>query len=286
MESDVEFIIGNTGSGKTSLAAARISQNDMCYLNDRYLLAKAEIEEANKYRKKPLSLPPQGHVVFADFDIKNNRTDTTSYPMTGYEFGVPNPYQKTKRIMKYGVYAFDEIWEYWSRGEITTLPPWVLAIFNLRRHKQIKIYLIGHALTALHSDLRKVVNVFTLVEKSEHTYLHNGKHFKTRDLLGFGKIIKTVWTGRRFTNEAEFIKYQEGDKTLGEPYKFVYEGDIRTIYNPYSHAHDFDDSEEDFIYDQVIYEDRPTEWDNFKQLMKEAAKLANKLGGVTDANKR
>lgn len=279
MDVGLEYIIGKPGSGKTSYVVATTVDEDLKYFNYRYYQFKDYIDFHNRTHTTKLTPPPQHHIVSSDFDIYTTLPSMQTYPISGFEFGKPNSFQKTKRLMRFGVYIFDEIARYWPSKQNFTLPPWVTELFELRRHIGLKIRLIAQKLTKLHPDIRAVVDVFTLIEKSIHTFEINGKRTKSKMFLE-GRLIQTVFYGVHFTEEAQVVKYLDGDHSLGEKFTYTHHGDVRENYNPYNFADELDvDAENDFEnkdykvdenfeYNEIKIRKRPSEWDNYKKLAK------------------
>lgn len=264
-----EFVIGKPRSGKTSYVVAKTLNEDLNYLNDRYKAFVKYVNFYNKTQNIPLSLPPQRHVVFSNIDIYRQYPNMRSYPINGFEFGTNNKFQKTKRLVHYGVYIFDECQRIWPSKYNFTLPPWVTDAFELRGHIDLNIYLIAQKLTKLHSDIRATVDVFTLIQKSVHTYEINGKKFKTTKLLGYGKLLKTVFHGIHFSEESQVLKYLNENINQGENFTYTFEGAIDNHYNPYSFEKDVSDSDDDYTYDDyVVPNKRPEAWDSYRKAFK------------------
>lgn len=241
-------VIGIPGAGKTSWVVHKVLKEDMCSLNDSYRYAVKYIENFNKRRKTNLTLPLQKHVVSSNMDIHRKLPTMSSYPINGFEFGVPNKYQETKRLIPFGTYVFDEAQQYWDSKGVQHLPPWVNRVFELRRHIHLNIYLMTQKLTRLHSDIRSTVDQFILIKKSVHTFLVDGKKVKTSIFLDHGELKKTVFYGVEFTEESQVEKYLSGDHSVGKHFKDTHEGDIRKNYNPYEYSVELEDYDKDFNY--------------------------------------
>lgn len=271
----LEHVIGGPGSGKTSYVVHKIVTEDMSYINDRYRLCRKYLKSFNKKHSCNLTPPPQRHVVFSNIDIHRTLPTMSSYPINGFEFGAPNKFQQTKRLLPYGVYAFDESQQYWDSKGVTTLPPWVNRVFELRRHIMLKIYIITQKLTRLHSDIRSTVDIFTLIKKSIHTYEINGKKYKTNKFLSHGKLLKTVFYGVNFDDESAVVKYLSGDHSVGQKFKETHDGDIRKCYNPYEYSVELEDYDRDFNYidynEPTTYCQLPLSWLTYKKEQKKEA---------------
>lgn len=264
----LEHVNGKPRRGKTSYVVARVLNEDLKYINERYYLSCEYIKDQNKTLELKRSFPPQRHVVSANFKIKRIYPNMESYDISGFEFGVPNPYCSVKPLIPYGVYVFDEAQKYFdSKGE-KELPPWVTQAFEWRGHIFLKIYLISQRVMRLNVDIRDTVDIFTYIEKSTHTYIINGKKVNANKFLDYGKLIKTVWSGRRFESADEEVAYIKGDKTLGEPFKYEFFGNIKEHYNPHNYAVNVEDLSKDFkYYDYQLITNRPKEWDDYKKLI-------------------
>ena len=241
-------VIGGPGSGKTSWTVHKVLEEDLTYINAGYRYASKYIRDFNKRNKTSLTLPPERHVVSSNIDIHRKLPTMSSYPINGFEFGAPNKFQATKRLIPFGTYVFDEAQQYWDSKGVQHLPPWVNRIFELRRHIHLNIYLITQKLTRLHSDIRSTVDSFILINKSVHTYLINGKKIKSKIYLDHGELIKTEFYGVEFCEESQVERYLDGDHSVGKRFKDVHKGDIRNNYNPYEYSVELEDYDRDFNY--------------------------------------
>lgn len=263
----IYHVSGKTRRGKTSFVVAYILTEYLKYFNDNYKNACDYIKFENKYYNTNLTLPPQRHVVSANFAIRRKYPTLESYPISGFEFGVPNKFCKTKKLIPYGVYVFDECQKYWDSKNDKSLPPWVTQGFEWSGQLFIILFLISQRYIRLHPDIRAIVDKFIYIEKSTHTFLINGKKVKSDKFLKEGKLIKTEWTGGQFEYEGDieaYIKSSE-NKKLGEPFKYEFKGDIRKHYNPNNYAVNMEDLDQDFNYVEYGATERPKEWDNFKK---------------------
>ena len=267
-------ITGNPRAGKTSFVVAKNLTENMAYTNWRYKAACQYIKNINRKRGLEKTLPPQRHVVFSNVDILKRFPTMSSYRMSGWEFGAPNRFcPATKPLMPYGVYIFDEAQRYFDSKDEIKLPPWVTQAFELRGHIFLEIFLITQRSMRLHKDVRAIVDERVHIEKSVHTYLYNGEKIKSRKFLEHGQLVKTVWYGRKFKSGAEHERYIDGDKPedkeLGVPFKFTFDGDIKSHYDPYAYAVEMEDLNNDFdYYDQNEITERPEEWTNYKKKVK------------------
>lgn len=272
----LEHVIGAPGSGKTMYVVNKILDEDLKYMNSRYKQAVEYIKNFNKKHNIELSLPPQRHVVSSNIDIHRTFPTMSSYPINGFEFGAPNKFQQTKRLIYSGVYVFDEGQQYWDSKGVQHLPPWVNRVFELRRHINLKIFIITQKLTRLHSDIRSTVDVFTIIKKTVHTYIINGKKLKTRKLLKYGRLIQTVIYGVHFSEEAQVIKYLEGDHSVGEEFVETKKRDIRNNYNAREYAIELEDYDRDFNYldynEPAVQCELPESWIKYKNAMKKKEK--------------
>lgn len=271
MIESLEFVLGKPRRGKTSYVVARIINEEMNYFSENYQNAVRYLKNISRRLNIPQTLPPQRHVVSSNIDIHRKYPSMTSYLMSGFDFGIPNKFQKTtKRLIPYGVYVFDEAYKYFSvSDEQKDLPPWVKQAFRCRGHIFLKIYLISHRLKDVSPFIRSTVDVFTLIEDSIHTFkIKSGKlnrTIKTHEFLSDGVLTQTEFIGRKFQDEEEIQAYLEGEKDLGEKFSYFFKGDIREFYDPYSFANEMEDYDRDFEYLEYISDDRPTEWATYKK---------------------
>lgn len=279
-------ITGDPRAGKTSLAVAMTITEDLTYSNWRYASACKYIKSKNKTSQLQRALPPQRHVVFSNILMARYYPCMSSYPMSGFEFGAPNPYYKTTRpLVPYGVYVFDEAQRYFdSKGE-GPLPPWVTQAFELHGHIFLKIMLITQRPVRLHKDIRSICSDRIHIEKSIHIYKVGRRKIKSTKFLDVGRLIHTVWYGRQFQSAGEHERYvdseRDEDKKLGKPFKYEFKGDIKSHYNPYAYAVEMEDLSKDFNYIDYGPTERPAEWSNYKK-QKESEKKTEK--GVKEDN--
>lgn len=268
-------VCGKPRAGKTSFVVAKIINEYMTYQNENYHSACRYIKNQNKARGINRALPPERHVVSADFAIYRRYPNMQSYPISGWEFANKNLLWQTKAKIPYGVYAFDECQRYWDSKVEGKLPPWVTRPFEVHGHIFLTIFLITQRYMRLHPDIRELCSEFIYIDKSIHTYLVNGHKVKSDKFLSYGQLIKTVWTGRVFTDGDDMDKYAKGDKLLGSPFKYEFNGDIRSHYNPYGFADEIDDILNDFNYVSIIQKERPTDWFGWKKKLEELNKKQN-----------
>lgn len=269
-------VSGKTRAGKTSLVTAMVLNEYMRFRNAQYKASCKYTKFQNKKYNSNLTLPPQRHVVSANFDIYRRFPSMQSYPISGFEFGVPNKFQKSiKKLIPYGVYVFDESNRYWDSKDTRGLPPWVTQVFEWSGHINLTIFLITQRYIRLSPDIRGIVDTFIYVEKSIHTFIVNGKKVKSDKFIP-GKLIKTEWYGRSFEFEGEleaYLKHTEKFDNLGQPFYYSFDGDIRKHYNPTAYAVNMENLDNDFeYYDYDGVKERPTEWDDWKKKAKQETK--------------
>lgn len=267
-------ITGDPRAGKTSLAVAMTIDEDMAYFNWRYEAACKYIKNKNKTSGKARSIPPQRHVVHSNILMVRNYPNMSSYPMSGFEFGAPNPYCPTTRpLVPYGVYVFDEAQRYFDSKGDAQLPPWVTQAFELHGHIFLKITLITQRPVRLHKDIRAICTERIHIEKSIHTYIVGKQKIKSKKFLDYGRLIKTTWYGRTFSTVGEHEAYvdgkEKGDRKLGSTFKYTFHGDIKSHYNPYAYAVEMEDLSKDFNYIDYGPTEKPVEWSNYKKQVKD-----------------
>lgn len=263
-------VTGDPRAGKSSYVVARTITDDMQFNNWRYKAACRYIKSRNRFYGITRTLPPQRHVIYSNMSIWRRYPTMSNYPMSGWEFGAPNPYCKTKPLVPYGVYVFDEAHRYFDSKGDKELPPWVTQAFELHGHIFLKIFLITQRPVRLHKDIRAIADERIHIEKSIHTYIVNGKKVKSDKFLNHGKLIQTEWYGRQFASAGEHDAYVDGkddeSKELGKPFKYVFYGSINNHYNPHAYAVEMEDLSKDFNYNDYGTTQRPDEWSNYKKV--------------------
>lgn len=271
----LEIVCGKPGSGKTSYVVAHVINEEFKFNNSRYFNSKEYIKFMNDKYQINLSLPPQRHVVSANFDIYRKFPTMRNYKISGFKFGVPNEFCKTEKLIPFGLYIFDESQKYFDSKNNKELPPWVTQAFELRRHISLDIYLISQRYIRIHKDIRDISDCFTYIEEITHIYeLENGEKVKSHILLPYGELKQTVWDFRKFETEAEIEAYLSGNKSIGMKGCYKFNGDINKYYDTHSYATVVEDLKGDFSYydyDDAFIDNRPEAWDNYKQKMKNKA---------------
>lgn len=274
-------VTGDPRAGKTSWVVSKIIREKMQFYNSNYSLACKAIKEKNRATGATRALPPQRHVVSGNILISRRYPNMSIYPMSGWEFGAPNKFCKTRAFIPHGVYVFDEAQRYFdSKGDGKELPPWVTQAFELHGHIFLEIFLITQRPVRLHKDIRAICSERIHIEKSIHTYIINGKKKKSEKFLKEGQLIRTDFYGRQFKSSGEHEAYVDGEdeksKKLGKSFKDHFNGDIRDYYNPYEYAVEMEDLNQDFNYIDYGATERPKEWSNWKQKKEKEEKEAAK----------
>lgn len=273
-------VTGDPRAGKTSYVVARNLNENMTYFNWRYKASCDYIKWRNNATGATRALPPQRHVVHSNVMMWRRYPNMSSYPMSGWEFGVPGMAPETKPLVPYGVYVFDEAQEYFDSKGDKELPPWVTRAFERHGHIYLEIYLITQRPTRLNKDIRAIASEHIHIERSEHTYLIGKRRVKSNEFLSYGKLIKTVWYGRQFSSAGEHEVYVDGkskeDKKLGKPFKYEFHGDIKSHYNPTAYAVEMEDLSKDFNYYDYTATERPESWSNWKKQVKKDGRKQDK----------
>lgn len=149
-------VCGKPRKGKTSLVVAMILNEYMKYINSNWASSVRYTKNQNTVYGYNRTLPPQRHVVSANFDIYKRVPKMHSYHISGWEFGCPNPFVYTKPLIPFGVYAFDEAQRYYDSKGDSKLPPWVTQAFELHGHLFLTIFLITQRYIRLNSDIREL----------------------------------------------------------------------------------------------------------------------------------
>lgn len=278
MEIGTEIVFADPKTGKSQYVAICVLDDYMDEYNENYEAFVEHVKWYNKTYGTNLTLPPQEHVVNSNLTIQRDFPYARTYDISGFDFGKPTPFLKLPRLMKYGVYVFDEAHEIWpSSKQMYSLPPWVTQCFNELGHLFIKAYLIAPDYKMIHPDVRKTARVYTKIESSIHTYKRSSKRtFKDKRIDLPYPIIKTTITGVKFQTENEIERYLNGEK-VGEPFKKIHYGDIRDNYDPFEYGAELEDSGSDYTYGEVCHKTRPPEWKTYRELEK---KMGEKIDEI------
>lgn len=280
----IVHVTGNPRAGKTSYVVARVLTEHMKYFNERYQKLCSYIKSLRREYGINRTLPPQRHVVFSNVSITRRYPNMESYEMSGFEFGKPNqlcPW--TRPLVPYGVYVFDEAQKYFdSKSDAKTLPYFVSEAVEQAGHIMLELFFITQRPVRLNPDIRSICHERIHIEKSIHTYKIGKKRFKSSELLPGGKILRTEFYGRSFEtvgdHEAYVKEANKDSKSLGSKFVYVFEGDIRSHYDPYQFKDEMIDGENDFEYERNPEKMAPAEWSKLKELEFDRKKRERKDG--------
>lgn len=233
-------ILGSGGVGKTSFIVARIKHLLRTEGQARLQKSIAMIENFNKNRNVPLTVPNKVPI-YANFDMTFNIGFEETYKPYFIDeeyFGLPNLDKLVAPVAPYSIIGLQEMDdEYESRSR--KIAKSVAGLYNKRRHFGLEIFMDLHKAMILDSIIRSVTDVFIEIQKQEHEYSFAGR------------ITKTSWYCREFKDPKELQRYINTDGKEGMYTETVYtnSGDIFKCYDSQSCAKDFLPKDgDDFVY--------------------------------------
>lgn len=176
-ECELIAIVGDTGGGKTSLAAAVMQE----ILNDIKRKKMAEDYINNKIKPIFPNVVVPDTLAYADFRLRNKKSTLESNYMEGWFFGTPVAYHRNLAPTPFGVYVFDEPYRYWDCRDFANFPEFSQQIFNLHRQLKITIVLIYQDLEEVDVKIRRKFHRIIKIQRLKHFSL-------------FGKLIRSKWT--------------------------------------------------------------------------------------------
>ena len=158
----LNFICGVPGSGKTLLLTHLAIQEMLAGIN-AYRVAKKEIAVLNSSGYN-LDYPPQKHLVYADYDISLSRK-RSSYAISGYELGKPNPYFYTRFLPVGSKIFLDEAQRYYDSRMSKYLRDDVYQFFQIHRHNDYNIFFACQRLGTIDANIRALGQHFIIIDK-------------------------------------------------------------------------------------------------------------------------
>lgn len=218
------IISGVPGAGKSSLNAYFLYST---YRKEGRTLLKrcrAKIEELNKTRLHPLTLPAQPPI-YSDFKVKfpaGYKKWYEPYFINGYYMGLSNERLKTQFLPPYAKVFLGESQRYYNSRKSGSFPDFVSRFYEMHRHFGLDIYLDVQRVRLIDPNIRELCRRFIEVQGMEHT----------RDKLG--RITRTVWHCREFGNWIDFEDYLNTGADTYKETTYSYDGNIFDCYDSFS----------------------------------------------------
>lgn len=218
------IISGVPGAGKSSLNAYFLYST---YREEGRTLLKrcrAKIEELNKTRLHPLTLPAQPPI-YSDFKVKfpaGYKKWYEPYFINGYYMGLSNERLKTQFLPPYAKVFLGESQRYYNSRKSGSFPDFVSRFYEMHRHFGLDIYLDVQRVRLIDPNIRELCRRFIEVQGMEHT----------RDKLG--RITRTVWHCREFGNWIDFEDYLNTGANTYKETSYTYDGNIFDCYDSFS----------------------------------------------------
>lgn len=218
----ITFVVGTPGAGKTLLLThlATYIMRNQGYANYRMLKRENAQLNNNGYN---LSLPPQKHLVYADYDISITRK-LQAYSISGYEIGLANPYFYTTYIPAYATIFLDEAQRYYDSRMSRYLRDDVYHWYQIHRHNDYNVYMSCQRLANIDVNIRALGGCFLVIDKLNID----------KDEYGFFR--KITWTVRKFHSCDTAEQYTLARDTkqkcdMGTVDKIVADYDVSRYYN-------------------------------------------------------
>ena len=218
------IISGVPGAGKSSLNAYFLYST---YREEGRTLLKrcrAKIEELNKTRLHPLTLPAQPPI-YSDFKVKfpaGYKKWYEPYFINGYYMGLSNERLKTQFLPPYAKVFLGESQRYYNSRKSGSFPDFVSRFYEMHRHFGLDIYLDVQRVRLIDPNIRELCRRFIEVQGMEHT----------RDKLG--RITRTVWHCREFGNWIDFEDYLNTGADTYKETTYSYDGNIFDCFDSFS----------------------------------------------------
>lgn len=231
-----------TGVGKTAYMTAQMKYVVKEEGYRRQHACRNKIEELNKTRTTPLSIPDD-FPVYANYNAEiliGYKKYFSPYWLNPYYFGLPNQGKPVQAVVPYAALFFTEADGVYDSANKTSLPEAVRGMYNKNRHWHLDIWIELHRSMALHVAIRDIANKFVEI--------YDVKSKKDE----YGRTVSTTWTLREFDNWRDVEKYLQGSngKDVKKLYKtttFTNDGDIYKCYNCEDCGFEFEPPEnEDF----------------------------------------
>lgn len=221
----IHIISGPPGAGKSSLNTYFIKKT---YAEQgRTLLesCSAKIAELNKTRVHTLTVPDKPPI-FSDYRARflvDYETYYEPYYINGYYLGLANERMPTQYLPPYSKVFLGEAQRYYNSRKSSNFPDHVSRLYEMHRHFGFDIYMDVQRVKLIDPNIRDLCRHFIEVQSMQHTKDERGR------------IKKTVWTCREFTNWTDFEDYLEhGSETYTET-TYTNEGNIFDCFNSFGY---------------------------------------------------
>ena len=228
--SELVIFFGECGAGKSSLMVHFVDDYLKTQGDKRRELSEQITDEENKTRKTQLSFPKvppmYSNLKNLNLKLRNGKTFKPVY-IKGNELGISNDKKTYKSLRPASLIVIDEANdEFPSSGE---LEKGQRDLFNKRRHDRLIILLAAPRGNSVHKTIRNTGKRFIEVIGQTHE----------RDV--FGRIYKTTWHCREFSDKRTLEEYISTDGASGGYVKttYVHNGNIYDLYDSFAFVKDF-----------------------------------------------
>lgn len=215
-------IVGLGGVGKTSFMVYKLKEAVINERRKRLSDCVRKIEEFNKTRKTPLTIPDRAPF-YTNFDVTipiGYKKYFSPYFLNPYYFGLPNLDKEVQAVMPHGMLFFSETDSVYDSRE-KSLPAAASGVYNKQRHFDLDIYL----------EVHRGMNTDTLIRGNIHRYNEIQSQEHEKNCLG--QIIKTTWRCREFEGEKAYLAYVDSKGSLNNytTTEYTHFGNIFEYYN-------------------------------------------------------
>lgn len=208
----ITIICGDPGAGKTALltyfAITEMLENGY----NQYRNLKKEIDILKPGGFENVELPPQKHLVYADYSIKF-RKNLTSYTCDGYKIGLSNIYYETTFFPTGSTIFLDEAQRYYNSRFSKYLRPQTYNWYQMHRHNDYNIFMVCQRLENIDVNIRAIAERILVIDKM---IVSNDK---------YGRVTHVNWKVHQFNSpdvaESYYMARDKHQKSeLGEVVEF------------------------------------------------------------------
>ena len=227
--SELIIFIGDCGIGKSSL---------MVHFADTYIKEQGEqrcelseqiIRGFNAKRKTPLSFPsgPPMYSTIKLFLTDLYGHDVKVIEIKNKDIGISNEKEKYKALFPAPFVLLDEAYDGLCSKD--NLPKGQRALFNQRRHNRMIILMATTRPVLINKDIRNTGARIIEIREQIH------------EKDAFGRICKTTWHCREFTDKSAIEEYISTDGKSGtfEETTYEHDGNIYELYDSFEYQDDF-----------------------------------------------